>query len=62
MPLDIKAITLTLPYRLGSVNCYLIKTDTGYVLIDTGSSNQRATIEKELRDAGCRPGDLKLKH
>jgi glyoxylase-like metal-dependent hydrolase (beta-lactamase superfamily II) len=60
MPLEIKAITLALPFGLGSVNCYLIKTDAGHVLIDTGSSNQRATIEKELRDAGCQPGNLKL--
>ena len=39
---DIKAITLALPFGLGTVNCYLIKTGAGYILIDTGSSNQRA--------------------
>jgi len=39
---EIKTITLALPYRLGSVNCYLVKTDAGYILIDTGSSNKRA--------------------
>ena len=57
---EIKTITLALPYHLGSVNCYLIKLDIGYILIDTGSSNQRHKIEEELHNAGCRPGDLKL--
>jgi hydroxyacylglutathione hydrolase len=57
---EIKTITLALPYHLGSVNCYLIKLDTGYVLIDTGSSNQRRALEEELCNAGCQPGDLKL--
>ncbi len=57
---EIKTITLTLPYGLGRVNCYLVKTEAGYILIDTGSSNQRAAIEQELQSAGCRPGDLKL--
>jgi len=56
----IKTISLSLPYRLGSVNCYLIETDTGFVLIDTGGSNKRADLEKELESAGCKPGDLKL--
>jgi glyoxylase-like metal-dependent hydrolase (beta-lactamase superfamily II) len=57
---EIKAIRLGLPYHLGSVNCYLIHTDTGYVLIDTGCSNQRTALEQELEGAGCRPGNLKL--
>jgi hydroxyacylglutathione hydrolase len=60
MPQEIKTITLSLPYRLGSVNCYLIRTDTGYVLIDTGGSNRRADLEKELEGAGCKPGNLEL--
>jgi glyoxylase-like metal-dependent hydrolase (beta-lactamase superfamily II) len=45
---------------LGSVNCYLIKTGAGYVLVDTGSSNQRTVLEKELDSAGCQPGNLNL--
>jgi len=60
MPQEIKTISLFLPYKLGSVNCYLIKTDTGYILIDTGVSNKRTDIEKELESAGCKPGNLKL--
>jgi len=57
---EIRTIGLSLPYRLGSVNCYLIKTDTGYILIDTGCSNKRANLEKELENAGCKPGNLNL--
>jgi hydroxyacylglutathione hydrolase len=57
---EIKAITMPLPYRLGTVNCYLVATDTGFVLIDTGSSNRRTELESELTHAGCKPGNLKL--
>ncbi|MGE5222123.1 MAG: MBL fold metallo-hydrolase [Omnitrophica WOR_2 bacterium] len=60
MPQEIKTIRLSLPFRLGSVNCYLINTGDGFVLIDTGSLNQRARLEDELQSAGCRPGNLKL--
>ena len=57
---EIKSIILALPFGLGSVNCYLIKTETGDVLIDTGSSNRRAILEQELLKAGCQPGALAL--
>ncbi len=60
MSLEIKTITLALPYRLGHVNCYLLKMSSGFILIDTGSSNQRAVLEQTLHQAGCWPGDLKL--
>ena len=56
----IVTISLSLPYRLGIVNCYLIKTDIGYILIDTGCSNKRTELEKELERAGCKPGNLEL--
>ena len=56
----ITIITLSLPCKLGSVNCYLIETEAGYVLIDTGCSSRRANLERELESAGCRPGSLKL--
>jgi len=46
--------------RLGSVNCYLVKAEAGYFLIDTGWPAQRAALEKELRRLGCQPGNLKL--
>jgi glyoxylase-like metal-dependent hydrolase (beta-lactamase superfamily II) len=57
---EIKTISLLLPYKLGSVNCYFIETDTGYILIDTGGLNKRTDLEKELESAGCKPGYLKL--
>ncbi|MCP4541171.1 MAG: MBL fold metallo-hydrolase [Chloroflexi bacterium] len=57
---EIKTISLSLPLKLGSVNCYLVKTNTGYILIDTGSSNARTGLEKELKSVGCKPDDLKL--
>jgi glyoxylase-like metal-dependent hydrolase (beta-lactamase superfamily II) len=60
MTREIKTIKLSLPIRLGSVNCYLIKTDTGYILVDTGGSNKRNALEEELERAGCKPGYLKL--
>jgi len=46
--------------NLGGVNCYLAKTDVGYILIDTGFLSKRAKLEQELAAAGCRPGNLNL--
>lgn len=60
MSQKIKTISLLLPYNLGRVDCYLIETDTGHILIDTGGSNRRTDLEKELESAGCKPGNLKL--
>jgi len=45
---------------MGSVNCYLVKTKTGYILIDTGGSNKRTDLERELESAGCQPGNIQL--
>jgi hydroxyacylglutathione hydrolase len=56
----IKTINLPLPFHVGSVNCYLIETDTGFVLIDTGGSNSRQEFLKELESSGCKSGLLKL--
>jgi glyoxylase-like metal-dependent hydrolase (beta-lactamase superfamily II) len=49
-----------MPLKMGAVNCYLVEADAGYILIDTGSSNACADLEKALESAGCRVGDLKL--
>jgi hydroxyacylglutathione hydrolase len=54
VPQEIKTITF------GGVNCYLITTETGFILIDTGLSKHRKDIENELESAGCKPGTLKL--
>jgi glyoxylase-like metal-dependent hydrolase (beta-lactamase superfamily II) len=57
---EIRTIRLPLPFRMGEVNCYLIETGDGYVLIDTGSSNSRQELVEELEMAGCKPGFLNL--
>jgi hydroxyacylglutathione hydrolase len=41
-------------------NCYLVKTGTGFILIDTGMSFGRGTLVKTLEKAGCKPGNLNL--
>ena len=43
-----------------SANCYLLKTDRGFVLIDTGRKSKRSKLEQELSIAGCKPGNLDL--
>ena len=53
-------IQLPLPFGFGSVNCYLVRAEKGYILIDTGFSNQRTRIDAALASAGCEPGNLKL--
>jgi glyoxylase-like metal-dependent hydrolase (beta-lactamase superfamily II) len=60
MSQEIKIITLPLPFRMGSVNCYLVKSARGYLLIDTGGKNNRQSLGHELERAGCKPGDLDL--
>ena len=59
MTLEIQTITTPLILNI-TVNCYLIKTSDGFVLIDTAKAGQRKRIEQELKQAGCKPGDLKL--
>jgi hydroxyacylglutathione hydrolase len=44
----------------GGVNCYLLITDKGLGLIDTGFSKNRVDVERELESAGCTPETLKL--
>lgn len=46
--------------NFGGVNCYLIKTDTSYILIDNGYPAKCAYLEKELESSGCKPGNLRL--
>ena len=57
MPHEIKAITQK---YLIAVNCYLVKTPSGYILIDTGLLKRRNDLVRELETAGCKPGDLSL--
>lgn len=57
---QITTFCLSLPFRLGSVNCYLLKNESGYLLIDTGGTNRRMDLARDLENAGCRLGDLNL--
>ena len=57
---EIQQITLPLPMRMGSVNCYLIKNDNGYFLIDTGGENAEDALLEKLNLAGCSEEMLKL--
>jgi hydroxyacylglutathione hydrolase len=53
--------TITVPFMLHiTVNCYLIRAEGGFLLIDTGKTGKAHPIEAALEHAGCQPGDLKL--
>ena len=60
MILDRKTICLQLPLRINQVNCFLLRTEEGSVLIDSGCSKNRAELVNEIERAGCRPGTLRL--
>ena len=51
---EIKTITFR------GVNCYLIKTNNEFILLDSGFSNQRSKIENTLDRAGVQSGNLRL--
>jgi glyoxylase-like metal-dependent hydrolase (beta-lactamase superfamily II) len=57
MQLEIKTITQK---YLMAVNCYLVKTQSGYILIDTGLPKKRSDLVAELEANSCKPGDLNL--
>lgn len=54
--MDIKITTI----NFGGVNCYLLQSDTNYILIDNGIPAKWAYLERELQKGGCNPGNLKL--
>ena len=60
MTKGVTTIALPLPYRLGSVNCYLVRAGSGFVLIDTGCSGSWLQLRGQLQRAGCGYTDLKL--
>jgi hydroxyacylglutathione hydrolase len=59
MTLEINTLTTPFVFNV-SVNCYLVRTGDGFILIDTGRTNKRGAIEKQLESAGCQPGNLTL--
>jgi glyoxylase-like metal-dependent hydrolase (beta-lactamase superfamily II) len=44
----------------GSCSCYLIKSDSGFILIDAGSYKIRNKLLNSLSHIGCNPENLKL--
>jgi glyoxylase-like metal-dependent hydrolase (beta-lactamase superfamily II) len=42
------------------VNAYLLESSSGFVLVDTGMRSHRGALDKQLADAGCTRGTLKL--
>lgn len=59
MSQKITTITLNMPLKLGTVNCYLIETEQGFVLVDAGVPSNRGILDAILEEAGVKPGDLK---
>jgi hypothetical protein len=49
--MDISALDLSM------VNAYLLKGESGFLLVDTGPANQRANLERQLVYVGCRRGN-----
>jgi len=60
MTQEIIPIELNLPFRMGNVNCYLVKINTGFILVDTGNSNKCTELERKLEQLGCNSGNLHL--
>jgi len=60
MPQGIRTITPPVLFGLSDVNCYLVETDAGCILIDTGASTGCADLEEQLESEGCKPGRLAL--
>jgi glyoxylase-like metal-dependent hydrolase (beta-lactamase superfamily II) len=60
MSQEIRTIRLPFPFGMGRVNCYLLKGEAGFVLVDTGSSSNRKALAAELQAAGCQSGQLNL--
>lgn len=52
--------TITTKYFVATVNCYLIKTAQGFILIDTGGTAGREQVEKAMLEAGCTPQNVLL--
>ncbi len=56
----ITPIQLPLPLNFNRVNSYLVRTDQGLFLVDTGMTNARHQLETALDHLCSHPGDLKL--
>ena len=52
--------TKIITINFGGVNCYLLQSDTSYILVDNGYPAKWSYLEKELQKAGCNSANLKL--
>jgi hydroxyacylglutathione hydrolase len=48
------------PVGLGHVNVYLIKTETGYILVDTGMPNSNQKLAASFQEYEVNPQDVQL--
>lgn len=57
---DIVQVQLPLPYRLNIVNCYLLRGDDGWTLLDTGlnTAPARARWRRAMKALDFRPDDI----
>lgn len=60
MTKSLHTIRLSMPLRMGWVNCYLLTAGDGFVLVDSGSPSCLKQLRTELENAGCIPGSLRL--
>ena len=51
---------LPLPFKLSNVYSYLLQTDEGFFLVDTGMTNARRQLDSALQHFCTNPSDLKL--
>lgn len=59
MNAQVQIITTPFIFNI-SVNCYLVRVNEGFILIDTATAGKRRAVETALAQAGCTPGTLKL--
>jgi glyoxylase-like metal-dependent hydrolase (beta-lactamase superfamily II) len=60
MNIKILTISLEMPLRMGQVNCYLVRSDKEFLLIDTGCSTARKELLAALDQYGCTQDSLRL--
>jgi len=48
------------PVSMGHYSVYLIQTDDGYILVDTGMPGDSRALQKAFSKAGIKPQDVKL--
>jgi glyoxylase-like metal-dependent hydrolase (beta-lactamase superfamily II) len=49
-----------IPVLMRGVNCYLVRAEGGFALVDTGFAFGWGTLKRALDEAGCRRGDIRL--